>query len=205
MKKDGTTYRGNSSTRYSISVKLGQSLDGLWPTTDNATFSRSGYSFVGWRTASTSGTTYVTKQTFVTSDLLPTSGTSKTYYANWQTKTTTYTINYYLQNADNNDYTLSSEYSQTLNAQSNASFSAKTIKGYTNVESKNTQQGNTYNFYYNRDTYNVDYFFGGNLLKTNSNVKFDAHISTLNWTPSAAQCDVDNDYTFAGWYNNLPG
>ena len=202
MKKDGTTYRGNSSTRYSISVKLGQSLDGLWPTTDNATFSRSGYSFVGWRTASSSGTTYVTKQTFVTSDLLPTSGTSKTYYANWQSKTTTYTINYYLQNADNNDYTLSSEYSQTLNAQSNASFSAKTIKGYTNVESKNTQQGNTYNFYYNRDTYKVDYFFGGNLLKTNSNVKFDAHISTLNWTPSAAQCDVDNDYTFAGWYNN---
>ena len=205
MKIGGTTYKGNSSTRYTITVKLGQSLNGLWPTTDNATFSRSGYSFAGWRTGSNSGTTYVTKQIIATEELLPTgSSSSRTFYANWSNKTTAYTINYYLQNADDNGYTLSAEYSQTLNAQNNASFSAKEISGYNHVESKDEHKGNTFSFYYDRYTYAIEYYCGSTELKTISGVKFDAHItgSKYNWTPSAAQCGVDSDYRFDGWYSD---
>ena len=107
-----------------------------------------------------------------------------------------------LQNADNDQYTRSEAYSQTYNYSSGASINPKDIPGYTYV--RRTDSGRTTTFYYDRDKYKIDYYYGGELLDTISNVKFDANINKAPyvWTPTAAQCGVDSDYSFAGWYSD---
>ena len=182
---------------YSISVKLGQDISSLWPSADC-----DDCYFVGWTKGGTSGTRYITKQLIMNTDLLPTNGTSVTWYANWTDRATQRTVNYYLQNADDDNYTKSDTYSQTYYTTSNSTLNPKAITGYTYDHSNNTT--NTYNFYYNRDTFKIDYYYSSTNLKTINNVKFDATITsnTYNWTPTAAQCGVDSDYTFAGWYSD---
>ncbi len=193
----GTTYRGNSSTRYSITVKLGQSIANLWPTLDNATIHRDYYNFTGWDR-------FATKQLIVNTEILPTSGTNRTFYAQWGGNTR-FTINYYLENADDSGYTRSEEYSQTLYNSRDAYFLAKTIQGYT-YDHGNSGAWNTttYNFYYNRDRYQIDYYNGSTKLTSKGNIKFDANINstTYDWEPTAEQCGVDSDYTFEGWYSD---
>ena len=60
----------------------------------------------------------------------------------------------------------------------------------------------TYRYYYDRNPYKIDYYFGSTLLDTINNIPFDANINKAPyvWTPTAAQCGVDSDYTFEGWY-----
>ena len=107
-----------------------------------------------------------------------------------------------LQNADDDRYTRSEAYSQTYNYSSGSTINPKDIPGYTYV--RRTDSGRTTTFYYDRDKYIIDYYYGGELLDTISNVKFDANINKAPyvWTPTAAQCGVDSDYTFAGWYSD---
>ncbi len=191
IKPDGST----TTSTYSIDVKLGQDISGLWPSAG----ANNRY-FTGWYMNGTSGGAFATKQLIMNTELLPNSGTSRTFYARWSTSSSTRTINYWLQNADDNGYTKSDTYSQTV--YSSNTFTPKEIAGYTYDHSQNSS--NTYNFYYNRDTFKIDYFNGSTNLKTIENVKFDATITsnTYNWTPTAAQCGVDSDYTFAGWYSD---
>jgi uncharacterized repeat protein (TIGR02543 family) len=101
-----------------------------------------------------------------------------------------------LQNANNDGYTLSTEYSQTYTSTSGG-LDPKEIAGYT-FHHRN-DSGRTYNFYYNRDTYNIDYFDGSTKLETIENVKFDADISgsRYNWTPDKPE--GKEDYTWGGW------
>ena len=148
IKPNGTT----TTSTYSFNVKLGQDISSLWPSAD----SNERY-FVGWQ-KNGQGTRYITKQLIMNTDLLPTSGNSVTYYADWSNNATRYTVNYYLQNADDNGYTRSETYSQIYYAD-NSTLSPKAILGYTFVSRDDNDREKTFNFYYNRDTYKIDYYY----------------------------------------------
>ena len=201
----GTTYRADKNTKYSFTAKLGQDISADWPINGgSATIwdNNNGYYFYYW---SCQGTGYASKILRVTDELLPNSGTNVSVTGYWRNNNSTVQVNYYLQNADNNNYTLSTLYSQLAPS---GNYSPKGISGYIYDHSDNDTDWwdnvTAYNFYYNRDAYQIEYYYGDQKLKTISNVKFDATITstTYNWTPTAAQCGVDNDYTFEGWYNN---
>ena len=202
---NGESRTGNTNWSYTFKAKLGQDISSLWISAGNGTYRRNGtnrnVSFSGWIPVGGS-TVYVTKRLTLTEDMLPSSGTTITYEGYWLSDTVTYTVNYMLQNADNDEYTKSDEYSQTYNYSSGSSLSPKDIPGYTYV--RRTDSGNTANLYYDRDTFKIDFYYGSKLLDTISNVKFDANINKApyKWTPTAAQCEVDSDYTFAGWYSD---
>ena len=206
----GKNVSGTGALDYTMKVKLGQDISAAWPGNATGTYKTGGWGsntysvdFNGW-VPSGLNTRYVTKRTTVTPDMLPSSGSSMAYTAQWTTNAQTYTVNYWLQNADDDDYTNSDVYSQTYTS-SSGNLSAKDISGYTYDHGNSGAQGVTeYNFYYNRDKYRIDYYYGGDLLRTREDVKFDAHINKApyNWTPTAEQCGVDEDYSFAGWYNN---
>ena len=63
----------------------------------------------------------------------------------------------------------------------------------------------SYNFYYDRAKYKIDYYFGSSLLSTKSNIFFEADISgaEYDYTPAkpANTSTIDySDYTWGGWY-----
>ncbi|MFX3920589.1 InlB B-repeat-containing protein, partial [Streptococcus suis] len=60
-----------------------------------------------------------------------------------------------------------------------------------------------YRFYYNRDSFKIDYYYGSTKLKDPENVLFDANINSAiyNYTPSRP-AGVDADYTWGGWYTD---
>lgn len=203
----GLGVSGSGQLGYTMTVKLGQDISSAWPSNATGTYKRSSktytVSFNGWLNSS-ENVRYVTKRTNVTVDMLPKSGTSITYTAQWTTSASTYTVHYWLQNADDDGYTDSEVYSQTYTS-SSGNLSAKDIRGYTYDHGNSGASGVTeYNFYYNRDTYKIDYYYGSDLLDTKENVRFSANINkdSFNWTPSASDCDVDSDYTFEGWYSD---
>ena len=209
----GLGVSGTGQLDYTLTVKLGQDVSSVWPSNATGTYKKGGswfssgstvtVAFNGWLNSS-ENVRYVTKRTTVTEDMLPKSGTSITYTAQWTTSASTYTVHYWLQNADDDGYTDSKVYSQTYTS-SSGNLSAKDITGYTYDHGNSGASGVTeYNFYYNRDTYKIDYYYGSDLLDTKENVRFSANINkdSFNWTPSTADCDVDNDYTFEGWYSD---
>ena len=192
VRPDGST----TTETYSITVKLGQDISTLWPSGD---CDNNNCNFRGWQ-KNGQGTRYITKQLIMNDDLLPATGTTLTWYANWG-YATEHTVNYYLENADDDGYTKSETYSQTYYSDSNG-LNPKQILGYTYDHDQNS--GNTFNFYYKRDTFKIDYYYSSTKLNTIENVKFDANInkSPYTWTPTTAQCGVDSDYTFDGWYSD---
>ena len=198
---NGQSRTGDNYWSYTFKAKLGQDISSVWISAGNGTYYYGYYNvnFSGWIPDGGS-TVYVTKRLTLAEDMLPSSGTTITYNGYWLASTVTYTVNYMLQNADDDNYTKSEAYSQTYNYSSGASLSPKDIPGYTYV--RRTDSGNTSNLYYDRDKFKIDYFYGSTKLDTIENIKFDANINKAPyvWTPTAAQCGVDSDYTFAGWY-----
>ena len=188
--------KGSHTNTYSFKAKLGQDISTLWPSAGSNV-----YDFMGWQ-KNGQGTRYVTKQLIMNTDLLPSNGTIQNWYANWN-DAYTFTVNYYLQNADDDGYTRSAAYSQTYNSDTYG-LTPKVINGYTFDHGNNTERVFTYNLYYNRNTYKIDYYYGSSKLDTISNVKFDANINKAPyvWTPTQAQCNVDSDYTWGGWYSD---
>ena len=59
----------------------------------------------------------------------------------------------------------------------------------------------TYNFYYDRAKYHIDYYYGTNKLDTKDNIFYEADItgSEYNYTPERPS-GIDSDYTWGGWY-----
>ncbi|QTE69336.1 InlB B-repeat-containing protein [Clostridiales bacterium] len=207
----GKNVTGTGTLNYTITVKLGQDISSAWPGNVTGRYNSGTNWWPVWNNVSFNGwynpqeqSRYVTKRTIVTPEMLPNSGTSITYTAQWTGNAYTYTVNYWLQNADDDGYTKSEEYSQTYTS-SGGNLGAKEIAGYTYDHGNSGAQNVTqYDFYYNRDTFQIDYFYGSTNLDTIENIKFDANINKAPyvWTPTAAQCGVDSDYTFGGWYSN---
>ena len=202
---NGESKNGNNNYSYFFTAKIGQDIASKWLSAGNGTYRRNNrnydVNFSGW-VKTTGGSVYVTKRLTLVEDMLPDSGTTVTYQGYWLSNTVTYTVNYWLQNADDNNYTKSEEYSQTYNYSSGASLSPKDIPGYTYV--RRTDNGNITNFYYDRDKFKIDYYYGSTLLKTIENVKFDATITGATYKAEGNRqtAGVDADYVWDGWFSD---
>ncbi|NLD60764.1 MAG: InlB B-repeat-containing protein, partial [Clostridiales bacterium] len=222
----GTQYRGNSSTLYSISVKLEQDLTDIWPTSPNATFTRSGYDFTGWDMPSSNpglGTSrWVTRRVTLTESMIPTNGnTSYTLRANWtdDDDTASFTVNYYFEQLTHETggtryplligkyYIQSGSYSQTYTDGENNTLSPKPIEGMeatSGVERYNV--GRTYHFFYERLRYTLSFnTVGGASLSSVSSIMYEDRINGYDpgWNASTTKTDQFGIvHTFEGWYKD---
>lgn len=217
MTKGGRTYNQSNNPAYSFKAKLGQDISSLWPSSATGSY-RNGWgptqtlNLFGWKKDSPRiSTSQDLKQNNLTTGLIPDSGTSVTFYSSWTTGTTRYSVNIYLQNANDDNYTLSEKYSQTFYGDSGIAFYHDPINGYIYNEDKSTPDGQnqdydrtTWNIYYDLEKYSIEYYYLSTDLDNSKTVKFGADISdpTFNWIPTASQCGVDSDYTFDGWYSD---
>lgn len=217
MTVNGTSY---TSSQYRISnVVLGQDISSQWPTSVNSvTSGKTTYQFKGWYNSS-DRIFYVTKRYEVTKDMIEkgmNTNNKKTFVAYWQSGLSLYYVNYYLQDADNTSVYTNSSYSQSL-YRSNDSLSGKDIDGFTlrtttparyyrsgywNDNGHNTNNY-YYRFYYDRNTYSIDYYYNGSNINTISSIPFEQNInsSTYNYTPERPS-GIDADYTWGGWYTD---
>lgn len=197
-------------------VVLGQDVSSVWPsstsdptevyyTTRNGNVDNNTL-FDSWDNE------YKTKRQEVVSELLPNSGTTRTFEAYWTNSGNSYTAEYWLQQPDGS-YVKSDKYSQSFIFTS-GTFTAKEIFGYTyrtdqnfvangvQYYGSNTSQ-RIYRFYYDRDSFKINYFYGNDEVNTISNIPYEADISssTYNYVPSRPS-GVDSDYTWGGWYED---
>lgn len=203
----GSAY--TTSNPYSLTVHYGENIASRWPTAGNIStvVSDTGIAsqFYAWKRPSSS-TNYVTKRLTVTADLLSSTNdnSATTYTALYQSSMTTYYINYWMENADDTGYTLSAEYSQEALAPANANWSAKQIGGFTNISETpggypaSDPTTSTYNFYYTRNTYSLQFSNYGTIETTVSPIKFGSNISGYVYTP-ARPLSLSTDYQFGGW------
>ncbi len=104
---NGDTKTGNNNFSYTMKVKLGQDISSTWPTSlSNAYFNYYGTTyrpnFYGWLPSGTQ-TVYVTKRLTVAEDMLPDSGTTLTYLAQWLLESTEYAVNNWFENATDDE------------------------------------------------------------------------------------------------------
>ncbi|WP_313468627.1 InlB B-repeat-containing protein [Streptococcus parasuis] len=216
----------NNSNYRIEDVVLGQDISSVWPSGSRVTrTTNTNYSFAGWNNSyNTYGTNssrilYVTKRFEVTTELIRGANATsreKVYQAYWRTNLNNYVVQYWLQDADNpSSYTKSTYYSEDLYLSGNltgkelAGFTIRssTPNGYRSSGNTNDNGGYSstyhYRFYYERDSFAIDYHYGSTKLKTTANVLFDANINsaTYNYTPSRPT-GVDDDYTWGGWYSD---
>ena len=186
-KTNPTTYNINTAT---ITLK------------NPTNISKPGYNFTGW-----TGSNGTTPRKSVT--IAKGSTGNKTYTANWEEKTTTYTVEHYKENLDGT-YTKATSDTQQLTAGINTEVTAtyKTYTGFssnTSYESK-VESGNVgedgslvLKLYYSRKTitvtYNYQYNGGSTATKTTATLKYGA---SVDLTPTATK----DNYTFVGWNTN---
>lgn len=206
---NGQTYSG---TQYSITnVVLGQDISSKWPSSTSNPKEVYDDTLYGYWWDSYQkyfnlwSPNFKTKRYEVTSDMLPTSGTTRTYIASWTQNSSEYSVEYWLQQSDGSYqkyYSQSFIYSGPLGP--------KEIYGYSYYTDRSFKEGNrnysgtsgsTYRFYYKRSSYNIDYYYGSDKIATKSDILFDSNIntSTYNYQPSRPS-GVDEDYTWGGWY-----
>ena len=164
--------------------------------------SKPGYNFTGW--TGSNGTTPSKSVTIAKG-----STGNKTYTANWEEKTTTYTVEHYKENLDGT-YTKATSDTQQLTAGINTEVTAtyKTYTGFSSntsheskVESGNVGEDGSLvlKLYYSRKTitvtYNYQYNGGSTATKTTATLKYGA---SVDLTPTATK----DNYTFVGWNTN---
>ena len=77
------------------------------------------------------------------------------------------------------------------------------ITGFTKNTAASAENGDRYNgakFYYTRNSYEIKFINGGNVVNTVSK-QYEADISDVSYTPATAPTGKEG-YTFAGWYDN---
>ena len=186
-KTNPTTYNINTAT---ITLK------------NPTNISKPGYNFTGW--TGSNGTTPSKSVTIAKG-----STGNKTYTANWEEKTTTYTVEHYKENLDGT-YTKATSDTQQLTAGINTEVTAtyKTYTGFSSntsheskVESGNVGEDGSLvlKLYYSRKTitvtYNYQYNGGSTATKTTATLKYGA---SVDLTPTATK----DNYTFVGWNTN---
>lgn len=208
---NGQTYSG---TQYRITnVVLGQDISSKWPSsTSNPKEVYDDTLYGSWWNSYQKyfdywSPNFKTKRYEVTTDMLPTSGTTRIYKASWTTSSDQKSVEYWLQQPDGS-YQKSDKYSQSFIG--SGTLNPKDIYGYSYSTNQSFMVGNTiyygtsgstYRFYYKRSSYNIDYYYGSDKIATKSEILFDSNIntSTYNYQPSRPS-GVDEDYTWGGWY-----
>ena len=224
---NGQTYTKTSGTTYEIKdVVLGQYIAPQWPSSTNEIFDLGGtYGFYGWdNTNNPNNSLYLTDRDKVTEDIIKgaDSNNIKTFTAQWRTGLIDKRVEYYLQSANNpNAYDLS-DLSQPFKSLWDSDLGQKSIAGFIPISVPAGQPGNmttsvwidnyygyqnvvtTYRFYYQRETYTIDYFYKGSRIHTTGKtVRFEQNINTptYNYIP-LRPATVDADYTWGGWYSD---
>lgn len=233
MTLNGATYTqgktGTTDTQYSFTAKLDQNIDELWPSSANAEIKRFSRntgavtSFTVW--SSTGISDLVTHRWTLTSDLLPSTGsTTRTFTAKWGT-TNSRQVNYWFErllsesevtdakqitfNGVSRYYVISSDYSQKVDLSTGSSLSAKTYTGMSCVGEANTSASGTvsiYNFYYTRNRYVLNFDTrGGNPVTLNSaynynSVMYGEALSLYKPADPIKTGENGTEYRFLGWY-----
>ena len=201
---NGVTVIGSSP--YTFAAHYGENIADRWPGAGNISVTADASTasmFYGW-TRPNGGYNYATKRLTVTGDLLSSTNDNSvtTYAANYLPSLTTYTINYWLEDANDTGYTKSAAYSQEAQAASGANWSAKQITGFTYISTTPdgypSSSGTEIDFYYTRDTYSLTFSSYGTVDKTVSSIKFGADVSNDDYTPTCPPALAG--YTFDGWY-----
>ncbi len=212
----------NGSQSYSFQAVLGQNIISVWPSPASAVCSNSNYLCESW-IPSLGGSNYLSNRYEVTADMLPSgSETTVTFTPNWISRTKTNIVQYWLQNTAGTGYEVSDEYSQVIVLDVNNGFNAKDLYGFTTRENTPsgyrgsgtytdfTFDGKTYdeiyvyNFYYDRDQFDIQYVFRGQTLKTIRDVYFGVDITgaEYQWAPNPADYDLPEGAAFMGWWDN---
>ena len=156
-----------------------------------------GYTFLGWY----DGETLICESEEFTFKVEK----DVTYTATWFTHTDTkYTVNYYLQNLDDDEYTLHETVELKGETDTTATAEIKEYTHFTYNDSKSTVSGNIngdgsriLSVYYTRDTYsivvNANNEKAGTSTQINGTYKYNKEF-TLTATTNAG-------YTFLGWYD----
>ena len=201
---------------YTITCKLGEDIASRWPSATDIVWNagKTAQTFGGWHVGSTSGTTYASKRFNVTTDMLTrtTNGSTTYYYADWPSSVHTVYLHYWLQNIDGTDYEDSAKYYQE-SVCGNSGFGAKSIDGFTvdsslevcygsdgKTKVSNGSSARYFNFYYTRNEYTLDFYYGSEKLKSVSSIPFEKDISGEGFTPTAP--DSIKGYVFQGWYTD---
>ncbi len=211
MTINGTTYSysTNANNQYSFTAKYDSDIANVWPTATHVNASN----FYGWAENKNSPlfgteTVFVSKRLNLTPELINVNGT-KTFYGRWQTGMTTYKLYYMIENLSgtsgtkygNKYYTEDTKYTQDANSY-NGNWSAKEIKGVTNVGNK--IDGATAHFFYDRKEYKLEFYNPSKISDKGGAFKYGADISTLNFEPRRPS-SVDSNYTFGGWFTTPAG
>ncbi|WBB06191.1 InlB B-repeat-containing protein [Streptococcus alactolyticus] len=222
---DGPVYNGRNTVNGKITINgheyvnktytidnvvLGQDISTTWPSgtqvSQVSSWRPGSYSFYAWLQIKNNPTVgddfYVTKQFEVTADLVKAADSQHkvTYQSYWLRRGYSYTVHYHLQD-ENGSYQLSDKYSQTFYSPPNTDLLPKEIDGFDYDPDISNDDGEVYNFYYNRKQYQIDYYNKDQELTSKKKILFGANINndTYNWTPERPG-DVDSDYTWKGWY-----
>ena len=206
MSIGGKTYRaGKNQERYSFTARLGEDISAKWPTADHISGANN---FYGWNPPK-GGFIFVSKRFNLTEEMLASSANNSTttYTADWE-KGSRVELHYMLQNADNDKETDDQNYRQSAITSSDG-FNAKEIDGYTYTYTT-TEKINRikhYYFHYTRNTYTISYYYKDLNLKSKTGIRFGKNINTATYNAPAdnAECGVDSEYVFAGWYDNPNG
>jgi len=193
-----------------------------------------GYAFVGWFKDANKNTPYTHGP--VTEDL--------TLYTKYEVITvSSYTVNYYFENIEDDDYTLNDEYSFTVQGNvgqriltSIELFGLKINEDLSDLEGYVTATPQVFNVYFDRDTFLVqmesdgvmlyeayqkfqskiseitpepkeDYIFLGWSISQTELVlfDFDLDISSNIHLYAKWQLDIDDEYTYQGYYEGADG
>ncbi len=101
----------------------------------------------------------------------------------------------------NKYYTEDTKYTQDANS-NNDNWSAKEIKGVTNVGKEITVQQHT--SFYDRNEYKLEFYNPSKIGGKGGTFKYGADISTQSFEPSRPS-SVDSNYTFGGWFTTSTG
>ena len=192
-----------NSPHYQFKAKYGQDVTGIWPSAENFDSNNSS-EFEGWSIDS-SNSNFSSKRWTITEDMISnTDNESIQHYKGvWNYNLHQVELHYWGQNSDDDEYSEFTDYSQKANTPSG--FVAKDITGFTFKEAKNENYNRwggyyeKYNFYYTRNTYDLEFISGSTTLKTVEDIRFEKSIADQGYTPSRPS-DIPSYYEFDGWY-----
>lgn len=204
-----STRRGEEIEGLRITAKYGETISHLWPSKrENVPGVENRYLVSKWIV--TEGGLFEPTVYQSGIDTMPLNG-AKFYYDSASGKYT-YNSNYYLENINNNDYTLdhTDVFKSSDTGWKTSPEDYYPIKGFSVNKQLSPREGAyakwdssngvyKWDFYYDRNEYNIVFKNQGEADRTQT-FKYQADISKAGYTPTAPA--GKEDYKFAGWYTN---
>ena len=181
---------------FTITAKYGANISKKWPARENGS--------TNWSTQKYGGSPY---QAGI--DVMPLGGGN--FYVPRSESSSSASASYYVEVLEGEsgikvgEKTYKWHHTDTVML-SNPSVTAEDfydITGFTKNTAASAENGDRYNgakFYYTRNSYEIKFINGGNVVNTVSK-QYEADISDVSYTPTTAPTGKEG-YTFAGWYDN---